>query len=350
MRMDLRPLSVTKMENVLASLTLLEISATKVNPDTMISPIQKVCLNFFYWIQSILIWFSNSECDCNPDGSVDQNCDDTTGKCTCKEHIVGDKCDQCAAGFFGYPTCQGSKNIKFIIRFSFIEKNSQSVDAALKELWTVLVTKMEFALAKNMWPVTSVTLAWLDSLVSQAVINVTTNFTDIQIANVSFSLSSKWQFFVQFIIYLFSACECNAEGSVSTACTDGKCECKPNITGDKCDEVEPGYYDFPDPKDCECDAEGSVDRTCDNSSGKCTCKEHVIGDKCSECASEHYGFPNCQACMCSPNGSENNLCNTDTGHCYCKSETIGGNNCEKCATRHFGYPDCHRNNYKKGVP
>ena len=47
MRMDLRPLSVTKMENVLASLTLLEISATKVNPDTMISPIQKVCLNFF---------------------------------------------------------------------------------------------------------------------------------------------------------------------------------------------------------------------------------------------------------------------------------------------------------------
>ena len=45
--MDLRPLSVTKMENVLASLTLLEISATKVNPDTMISPIQKVCLIFF---------------------------------------------------------------------------------------------------------------------------------------------------------------------------------------------------------------------------------------------------------------------------------------------------------------
>ena len=158
---------------------------------------------------------------------------------------------------------------------------------------------------------------------------------------------------MQFIIYVFSACECNAEGSVSTACTDGKCECKPNITGDKCDEVEPGYYDFPDPKDCECDAEGSVDRTCDNSSGKCTCKEHVIGDKCSECASEHYGFPNCQACMCSPNGSENNLCNTDTGHCYCKSETIGGNNCEKCATRHFGYPDCHRNNPKRvvqGVP
>ena len=43
-------------------------------------------------------------------------------------------------------------------------------------------------------------------------------------------------------------CECNAEGSVSTACENGKCTCKPNITGDKCDKVEPGYYDFPDPK------------------------------------------------------------------------------------------------------
>lgn len=29
-------------------------------------------------------------------------------------------------------------------------KKSQNVDAAQKELWTVLVTKMEFALAKNM--------------------------------------------------------------------------------------------------------------------------------------------------------------------------------------------------------
>ena len=43
-------------------------------------------------------------------------------------------------------------------------------------------------------------------------------------------------------------CECNAEGSASTACENGKCTCKPNITGDKCDQVEPGYYDFPDPK------------------------------------------------------------------------------------------------------
>ena len=116
MRMDPRPLSVTKMENVLASLTSLETSATKVNPDTMISPIPKVCLSNYY-IQPISNQFSNSECDCNPDGSVDQNCEDANGKCTCKEHIVGDKCDQCVAGFFGFPQCQGSKNHQFMSDF-----------------------------------------------------------------------------------------------------------------------------------------------------------------------------------------------------------------------------------------
>ena len=36
---------------------------------------------------------------------------------------------------------------------------------------------------------------------------------------------------------------------MTTQCDqDGKCTCKPNITGDKCDQSDPGYYNFPDPK------------------------------------------------------------------------------------------------------
>ena len=50
-------------------------------------------------------------------------------------------------------------------------------------------------------------------------------------------------------MYSKLACECNEDGSETTQCDqDGKCTCKPNITGDKCDQSEPGYYDFPDPK------------------------------------------------------------------------------------------------------
>ena len=58
-------------------------------------------------------------CDCNPDGAVNHLCDDY-GKCTCNEHVVGDKCDSCATGYgdffacdqcideyHGYPNCIG---------------------------------------------------------------------------------------------------------------------------------------------------------------------------------------------------------------------------------------------------
>ena len=38
------------------------------------------------------------------------------------------------------------------------------------------------------------------------------------------------------------------DGSVDDTCdADGKCTCKEHIAGDKCDEAEPGYYEFPDP-------------------------------------------------------------------------------------------------------
>ena len=41
----------------------------------------------------------------------------------------------------------------------------------------------------------------------------------------------------------FPACQCNAEGSESTDSCDesGKCACKPNIAGDKCDQCAEGF-------------------------------------------------------------------------------------------------------------
>ena len=51
----------------------------------------------------------------------------------------------------------------------------------------------------------------------------------------------------------YLACECCEDGSVDLNCdAEGKCTCKEHIVGDKCDEAEPGYYDFPDPKRKDC--------------------------------------------------------------------------------------------------
>lgn len=45
-------------------------------------------------------------CDCNPEGSATQQCNQTTGHCKCKLGIGGEKCDTCARGFLGTaPNC-----------------------------------------------------------------------------------------------------------------------------------------------------------------------------------------------------------------------------------------------------
>ena len=43
-------------------------------------------------------------CTCDPIGAQNENCDN--GMCYCKEHITGDKCDQCEEIYFGFPNCQ----------------------------------------------------------------------------------------------------------------------------------------------------------------------------------------------------------------------------------------------------
>ena len=59
------------------------------------------------------ITFSACECDlggtyaphCNADGQC--SCDDISGICKCKEHVVGDKCIQCKNAFYDFPECKG---------------------------------------------------------------------------------------------------------------------------------------------------------------------------------------------------------------------------------------------------
>ena len=50
-----------------------------------------------------------SACECNEDGSNGLSCDDGTGLCTCKDNVIGDKCTQCAAGYWNFPSCEGKQ-------------------------------------------------------------------------------------------------------------------------------------------------------------------------------------------------------------------------------------------------
>jgi coxsackievirus/adenovirus receptor len=74
-------------------------------------------------------------------------------------------------------------------------------------------------------------------------------------------------------------------GSRSLQCnSEGRCQCKPGVTGEKCDHCEDNYYDFSNQgcKPCGCNAAGSLGNRprCDPYSGICQCKENVEGRRC----------------------------------------------------------------------
>jgi len=104
-------------------------------------------------------------------------------------------------------------------------------------------------------------------------------------------------------------CNCNQVGSLSLSCNNqGRCACKPGITGDKCDNCKPGYYGFSSSgcRRCNCNYEGSLITNCD-ASGQCKCKDDVIGKQCNKCKPSYFDLETnnpkgCKACFCYGHG------------------------------------------------
>ncbi|XP_014218984.1 laminin subunit gamma-1 isoform X2 [Copidosoma floridanum] len=117
------------------------------------------------------------------------------------------------------------------------------------------------------------------------------------------------------------ACNCNEIGSRSLQCnSEGKCQCKPGVTGDKCDQCAANFFDFGSfgCTSCDCSEAGSLGNVpnCDPVTGICTCKDNVEGKRCRECRPGFFNLAEdnefgCTPCFCYGHSS---LCSTATGY------------------------------------
>nr|XP_034979554.1 laminin subunit gamma-2 [Zootoca vivipara] len=104
-------------------------------------------------------------------------------------------------------------------------------------------------------------------------------------------------------------CSCNPKGSFSVQCDNqGRCPCKPGVTGDKCDRCQHNFHSFSESgcraagqiQNCDCDPAGSTGQCV---SGRCICKAAVEGERCGSCKQGYYnldaGNPEgCSRCFC----------------------------------------------------
>ncbi|KAG6801748.1 laminin subunit beta-1 isoform X1 [Apis mellifera caucasica] len=139
-------------------------------------------------------------------------------------------------------------------------------------------------------------------------------------------------------------CDCDLGGSLDDGICDsrtdllsgdesGRCHCKANVEGRRCNRCKYGYWNF-DPENpegcqaCTCNTLGTIDnRGCNMVTGECTCKRFVTARDCNQCLPEFWGLSEdpdgCKPCDCDPGGSYENSCDVITGQCRCRPHVSG---------------------------
>uniref|UniRef100_A0A8C5G7S8 Laminin subunit beta-4-like n=1 Tax=Gouania willdenowi TaxID=441366 RepID=A0A8C5G7S8_GOUWI len=137
-------------------------------------------------------------------------------------------------------------------------------------------------------------------------------------------------------------CDCNLSGSLGAAQCDaqtGRCICKENVEGLRCDRCKHGFYGLreDDPAGCQacrCHTLGSVG--CDQQTGACQCERLAVGAFCDRCEG-FWGLGSsgqrCSVCDCDIGGAQCNTCAHEDGQCPCLPNMIG----RRCSDPAHGY-------------
>lgn len=219
----------------------------------------------------------------------------------------GDRCDKCAANYFGEPSVGVCK--KCNCNENTDETEEGNCDAASGECLKCLFSTEGFYCER-----------------------------------------CKPNFYGDAIKQQCTNCVCNSLGTDPNAgpCNrqTGQCPCLPNVIGKECDKCMKNHWKIASGAGCEpcnCDQYGSLQEQCNEFDGQCRCRPGYGGQKCDQCELNSWGDPNaeCYPCECNLQGSLSQQCDPLNGTCVCETG-IGGRHCDECARGYTGVaPTCN---------
>ncbi|XP_077565326.1 laminin subunit alpha-2 isoform X3 [Stigmatopora nigra] len=236
-------------------------------------------------------------CRCHVNGSVSEICNKESGRCQCKENVVGRQCDDCMAQTYGLVAggqCVPCHCNSFGSKSFDCDENGQC----------------------RCQP--GVTGPKCD--------RCSRGFFNFQEGGCT-------------------PCLCDHVGNNCDANT-GQCICPPNTIGERCDRCAPNHWGhdiMTGCKECGCSVVGSVNQQCNVNTGCCLCHDSFRGEKCNECQLGFRDFPQCTRCQCNLLGSDSETCDLErgvcacadrTGKCSCK-ENVMGDHCDYCKPNSF---------------
>ena len=243
------------------------------------------------------------KCDCHQTGSTEGMCDKYYGGCSCKNLVVGRRCDSCAPASYGFSSsgcirceCDGSGS-----QNEFCNQETGQCTCNTKQ---PTFGRRCNECKPGYW-----------------------NFPNCQ------------------------QCKCNGHADICEPLTGNCVNCRDSTMGDFCDTCKIGFYGRParpespeDPdqvpcRECKCPDtqasghsfawENKCDLNPDTMQSECSCMDGYTGDKCDQCMDNFFGHPEipggeCKRCDCSQNWieSEPGNCDHQTGECLkCVYET-----------------------------
>ncbi|KAJ8408959.1 hypothetical protein AAFF_G00239800 [Aldrovandia affinis] len=236
-------------------------------------------------------------CSCDPRTSLDSTCS-VTGHCHCRPNFSGTSCDQCAHGFYGYPSCTPCQCSIEGSRFSTCDKVSGQCSCLPNVVgqWCDSCSSGSYG-----FPLCQVgTCNPAGSVHNEVMPTVGSCECRPYVEGVACDKCKAlfWNLSPD-TLFGCSSCECNTLGTLSNVaeCTQnsGQCYCKPNVCSGMCSVCKDGYFNLRGDnyfgcQGCQCDIGGSAGLSCAERNGRCQCRPNVEGQKCNQPRPDHY-FP-----------------------------------------------------------